>query len=82
MGTSLGQSFKPLEGIIDKNPIFIIVRIGATIVIDIIANCRNLQVNVWKFVKIGGIIYGLDFNGNCSRTFANMFPVYALTVKT
>ena len=82
MGTSLGQTFKPLEGVVDKNPVFVIVRIGASIVVNIIANCRNFQINVWEFIKVGGIVYRLDFYRNCSRAFTNVFPIYALTEKT
>ena len=82
MGTSLGQTFKPLEGIVDKNPVFVIVRIGASIVVNIIANCRNFQIDIWEFIKVGGIVYRPDFYRNCSWAFTDVFPIYALTEKT
>ena len=81
-GAALCQAFKPLEGVVDKNPVFVIVRIGASIVVDIIANCRNFQIDVWEFIKIGGIIYRFDFYRNCSWAFTNVLPIYALTEKT
>ena len=74
---ALGQPLEPLEGVIDKDPI-----LDSSIVIDIVftvfigGDCRNFEVDIGKFVKIGGVIDALDVNVDGGGSLPDVLPIH------
>ena len=67
-GPTLCETFKPFEGVVDKNPILALRTNGG---------CRrNFQVYIRKLVKVRRVIYGSDLNKYGWRPFAYMLPVH------
>ena len=88
----LGQTLKPLEGVVDEDPVLVAApgRLATTVEIVVhrlaivtapigiaLTHTRDLEVHLREVIKVGGVINGLDLNRCRGGTLANMLPVNA-----